>query len=85
MKRRAWLLVAAMAMPVAWAHAQTPPQEAPAAEKAASTEVPEKRRRLKFKSDRPTCTCANPVSEAEIEAAAKARAATESQPRRNEK
>lgn len=85
MKRCTWWVVAAMAMPVAMAQAQAPAQEAPAAEKTASSEAPEKKRRLKFKSDRPTCVCANPVGEAEIEAAARERSATESQPRRNEK
>lgn len=85
MRRFVGLLAAAMAIPVAMVHAQTPPQETPAAEKVASTDAPEKKRRLKFKSDRPTCVCANPVGEAEIEAAAKARADAESQPRRSEK
>jgi hypothetical protein len=85
MKRCTWLLFAAMAMPVAMANAQTPPQEASAGEKVANTEAPEKKRRLKFKSDRPTCVCANPVGEAAIEAAAAERAAAESQPKRSEK
>lgn len=85
MKRCAWWLVAAMAMPVAMANAQSASPETPAAEKSAGTEAPEKKRRLKFKSDRPTCVCANPVGEAEIEAAAKAKADAESQPRRSEK
>lgn len=87
MKRWIGMLVTAVAVPVAAgvAHAQTPPQDAPAGEKAASTEAPEKKRRLKFKGDRPTCVCANPVGEAAIEAAAAEKAAAESQPKRSEK
>jgi hypothetical protein len=93
MKHCTWMVGIALAMPIAVAHAQTPPQDAPAAGTAANTaaqenantEAPEKKRRLKFKNDRPTCVCANPVGEAAIEAAAADRATTESQPRRSEK
>ena len=99
MNRWIAMLVAAVAVQVAaGAHAQTPPQDAPAGEKAAGTGAPgntgtgapEKKRRLKFKGDRPTCVCADPVGEAAIEAAAVQRAASEkaaaeSQPRRSEK
>lgn len=84
MKPCHWLaVVAALAVP---AFAQdAAPAAAPGAKEGAAPprEAPPRKRRLKFKSDKP-CTCASALGEADIEAA-ESRASAEQQPRRSEK
>lgn len=93
MSLRRWILVALATTACALAHAQaTAPagegatREGPAAgaPKGEATDPPAPKRRLKFRGDRPTCTCASALGEGDIEAA-EAKKATEPQTRRSEK
>jgi hypothetical protein len=78
MKLGGLLLIAAIAAPAA--HAQVPPAagDAPVASgETMKSAAPEGKRRLKFKGTGPSCVCATPVSESDIEAASSAGAPTE--------
>lgn len=91
MHLRRWLVVAMVAVPCAQAQvpatAVTPAPvkdattEAPA--KEGTTEAPAPKRRLKFKGERPTCTCASALGEDDIQAA-EGKSAAQTQ-RRSEK
>lgn len=91
MHLRRWLVVAMVAVPCA--QAQVPaPAVTPAPVKGATTEAPAKegtaeapapKRRLKFKGERPTCTCASALGEDDIQAA-EGKSAAQTQ-RRSEK
>ncbi len=91
MHLRRWLVVAMVAVPCAHAQVQAP-AAAPAPVKDATTgapakdgaaEAPAPKRRLKFKGERPTCTCASALGEDDIQAA-EGKSAAQTQ-RRNEK
>ncbi len=75
-------VVAALAAAPALAEPAPADKATKAAAEAPAPEAP-KKRRLKFKSDKP-CTCSSALGEADIEAALK-RAAADPQPGRNEK
>ncbi len=89
MHLRRWLVVAMVAAPCAQAQVPAPAAapvkeattEAPAKDGAA--EAPAPKRRLKFKGERPTCTCASALGEDDIQAA-EGKSAAQTQ-RRNEK
>ena len=90
MNVRRWILLALAAPAFAQAQAPAPagaggtPEGTAAARTGEAAEPPAPKRRLKFKGDRPTCTCASALGESDIEAA-EAKKATEPQTRRNEK
>lgn len=89
MHLRHWLVVAMVAVPCA--QAQVPaPEAAPATREVAAApakdgtaEAPAPKRRLKFKGERPTCTCASALGEEDIQAA-EGKSAAQTQ-RRSEK
>ncbi len=93
MHLRRWLVVAMVAAPCAQAQVPAPvASPVPAPVKEATTEAPAKdgaaeapalKRRLKFKGERPTCTCASALGEDDIQAA-EGKSAAQTQ-RRNEK
>lgn len=92
MKVHHWLLLAAMLAPMA--HAQDASQvQSPVTKDGASGEkgdaasgAPSPKRRLKFKGDRPTCTCVSALGEAAILAAEEKKNSPPSQPsKRSEK
>jgi hypothetical protein len=85
MRISSWLLLAAMLAPAAHAE-EAPKRDAGAARESEAASGPAvKKRRLKFKGDRPTCTCVSALSESDIQSAAEQKAAAEPPPRRNEK
>jgi predicted outer membrane protein len=76
MHLRRWLVVAMVAAPCAQAQDAAParPPEpaqgtAAVAPRDGAAEAPAPKRRLKFKGDRPTCTCVSALGESDIEAA----------------
>ncbi len=91
MSLRRWLVVAMVVVPCAHAQVTPPAAPAPAKEataaagaKDAAEEPPAPRRRLKFKGERPTCTCVSALGEDDIKAA-EAKQDKEPQTRRSEK
>lgn len=92
MHLRRWLVVAMVAVPCAQAQVPATNTTAGAPVKDATTEAPAKdgtaespapKRRLKFKGERPTCTCASALGEDDIQAA-EGKSAAQTQ-RRSEK
>lgn len=91
MHLRRWLVVAMLAVPCAQAQVPAPaatpaPVKEPATEAAAkdgAAEAPAPKRRLKFRGERPTCTCASALGEDDIQAA-EGKSAAQTQ-RRSEK
>ncbi|MBL0141734.1 MAG: hypothetical protein IPP91_06600 [Betaproteobacteria bacterium] len=73
MKLGNWLLIVAIMAPAAYAQVAPAAGDAPvASEETTKGAAPERKRRLKFKGTGPSCVCANPVSESDIEAAMRA-------------
>lgn len=91
MSLRRWLVLAMVVVPCAHAQVPAPAAPAPAKEgapvagaKDGAAEPPAPRRRLKFKGERPTCTCVSALGEDDIKAA-ELKQDKEPQTRRSEK
>lgn len=91
MSLRHWLVVAMVVVPCAHAQVSPPAATAPAKEATAAAEAkdgtgepPAPKRRLKFKGERPACTCVSALGEDDIKAAEQ-KQDKEPQTRRSEK